>query len=112
MRLYAALFAIGLVVYGTLAWDRIGKQSPAPHFVLQADAWLHGTSSIAGPLKGDDWAKVETVSLDDGSEVSGRRLRTRPMFRTMDATSGGLANPGVAHPGLDGGHRAIDFTQA
>ncbi len=86
MRLYAALFAIGLVVYGAIAWDRIGRQSPAPHFVLQADAWLHGKASIDGPLKGDDWAKVETVKLDDGTEVSGRRLRTRPMFRTTDGS--------------------------
>lgn len=83
MRLYAALFAIGLVVYGALAWDRVGRQSAAPHFVYQAHAWLEGRLSIAQPLKGDDWAKVETVVLDDGSEVAGRRLKTRRMFRTV-----------------------------
>ena len=82
MRLYAALFAIGLVVYGVLAWDRVGKQSPAPHFVYQADAWLNGRLSIAPPTKGDDWAKGETVTLDDGTEVRGRRLKTRRAFRT------------------------------
>ena len=82
MRLYAALFAIGLVVYGVLAWDRVGKQSPAPHFVYQADAWLNGRLSCAPPTKGDDWAKVETVTLDDGTEVRGRRLKTRRAFRT------------------------------
>lgn len=86
MRLYAALFAIGLVVYGAIAWDRIGRQSPAPHFVHQADAWLHGRAAIVPPLKGDDWAKVETVALDDGTQASGRRLRTRPMFRALDGT--------------------------
>ncbi len=77
LRLYAALFAIGLVVYGLLAWSRIGKQSGAPHFVYQADAWLHGSISIdPGPtgLPADDWAMVETVTLDDGSVVAGRRL--------------------------------------
>jgi len=83
MRLYGALFAIGLVVYGTVAWDRVGRQSAAPHFVYQADAWLNGKASIDPPLKGDDWAKVETVRLDDGSEVSGRRLKTRPNFKTL-----------------------------
>lgn len=83
-RLYAVLFALGLVVYGAVAWDRIGRQSPAPHFVYQADAWLHGRSSIDPPLKGDDWAKVEMVRLDDGHEVSGRRLKTRPSFKTLD----------------------------
>jgi hypothetical protein len=82
VRLYAILFAIGLVVYGLVAWDRIGRQSPAPHFVLQADAWLSGQLAIDKP-KGDDWAKVETVVLDDGSEVSGRRMRSRPMFRVL-----------------------------
>ena len=82
MRLYAILFAIGLVVYGLVAWDRIGRQSAAPHFVLQADAWLHGQLRIDAP-KGDDWAKVETVVLDDGSEVSGRRMRSRPTFRVL-----------------------------
>ncbi len=82
MRLYVALFAIGLVVYGVLAWDRVGQQSPAPHFVYQADAWLNGRLSIAPPTKGDDWAKVETVTLDDGTEVRGRRLKTRRVFRT------------------------------
>ena len=82
MRLYAILFAIGLVVYGLVAWDRIGHQSAAPHFVLQADAWLHGELSIDKP-KGDDWAKVETVVLDDGSEASGRRMRSRPMFKLL-----------------------------
>jgi hypothetical protein len=83
LRMYAVLFALGLAVYGTVAWDRVGRQSPAPHFVFQADAWLHGRASIQPPLKGDDWAKVETVRLDDGSEVSGRRLKTRPSFKTL-----------------------------
>lgn len=82
MRLYAILFALGLVVYGLVAWDRIGRQSAAPHFVLQADAWLHGELAIDKP-KGDDWAKVETVVLDDGREASGRRLRSRPMFKQL-----------------------------
>jgi hypothetical protein len=84
VRLYAVLFAIGLAVYGTVAWERVGRQSTAPHFVYQADAWLHGKASIDPPIKGDDWAKVETVRLDDGTEVSGRRLKTRPFFKTMD----------------------------
>ena len=82
--LYAALFVVGLVVYGVVAWNRVGRQSPAPHFVHQADAWLHGHLAITPPLKGDDWAKVETVVLDDGQLVQGRRLRSRPNFRMLD----------------------------
>ena len=84
MRLYAALFVVGLVVYGTVAWDRVWRPSAAPHFVVQADAWLHGHAAIDPPLPGDDWAQVETVELDDGSQVQGRRLITRPAFRTLD----------------------------
>ena len=83
VKLYAALFAIGLVVYGLVAGDRIFRPSAAPHYVLQADAWLHGHASIDPPLLGDDWAKVETVAVDDSREVSPRKLMT-PMFRTTD----------------------------
>ena len=82
MKLYAALFAIGLAVYGALAWDRIGTQSQAPQFVYQADAWLHGNAAIQPPFVDNDWAKIETVTLADGSEVRGRRMSTRPAFRT------------------------------
>jgi hypothetical protein len=84
VRLPAALFAIGLIVYSAVAWDRLWRPSPAPHFVYQADAWLHGHLAIDPPLGGDDWAKVETVVLDDGSELSGRRLMTRAAFRALD----------------------------
>jgi hypothetical protein len=84
VRLYAALFAIGLAVYSLVAWDRLWHPSPAPHFVLQADAWLHGRAAIDPPLPGDDWARIETVVLDDGTTVAGRRLMTRQAFRTLD----------------------------
>ena len=104
--LYAALFGIGLVVYGLFAWDRIGRPSGAPHFVYQADAWLRGELAIRprcgpcgpdlacdreppactreAPLPNDDWAFVETVVLRDGTEARGRRLYTRKAFRTLD----------------------------
>ncbi len=71
---------LGLVVYGAVAGDRLGKQSTDPHFALQADAWLRGRITIDKP-KGDDWAKVETVRLADGRRVIGRRLSTRRVFR-------------------------------
>lgn len=78
------LFAIGLVVYGALAAGRLGKQSAAPQFVYQADAWLHGRLSIDPPLVDNDWAKLETVELTDGRLVTGRRMITHPVFRTLD----------------------------
>jgi hypothetical protein len=83
VRLYAALFAIGLVGYGVLAWDRVFAQSPAPQYVYQADAWLHGHASIEPPLVDADWAKVERVVLADGREVEGRRMITRPAFHLL-----------------------------
>nr|MBA3542511.1 hypothetical protein [Deltaproteobacteria bacterium] len=81
--LYPALFVVGLVVYGAVAGDRVWKQSGAPHFVFQADAWLHGRIAVEGPLPNDDWAQVETVALADGTVVKGRRMMTRPVFRTL-----------------------------
>jgi hypothetical protein len=82
--LYPALFVVGLVVYGFIAGtDRLGHQSGAPHFVFQADAWLHGQASIDPPWPNDDWAMIETVALRDGREVRGRRMVTEPMFRTL-----------------------------
>jgi hypothetical protein len=78
------LFVVGLLVYGALAGDRLWHPSAAPHFVVQADAWLHGHAHIAPPLPGDDWAKVETVALTTTPPrtVSGRRLRTHSIFLT------------------------------
>lgn len=84
MRLYAALFAIGLVVYGALAGSRITKQSQAPQFVFQADAWLHGQLHVDPPLVDNDWAKLETVELADGRVVDGKRMLSKPIFRTLD----------------------------
>lgn len=93
LRIPLLLFVVGLIVYGAIAGERLWRPSPAPHFVLQADAWLHGRLDIAPPLRGDDWAKVETVEVvataaDVGSPaaagrvVRGRTLRSRLLFRT------------------------------
>ncbi len=82
-RVHVLLFLVGLVGYGALAHDRLTTQSSDPHFVYQADAWLHGHAAIVPrPAKGDDWAKVETVRLTDGRTVRGRRLFSRPEFVT------------------------------
>jgi hypothetical protein len=86
VRLYVALFAIGLAVYGGLAGSRMDRQSAAPQFVYQADAWLHGHLNVEPPLVDNDWAKLETVALADGRLVTGRRMITRPVFRMLDGT--------------------------
>jgi hypothetical protein len=82
-RIHALLFLIGLVGYGALAHDRLDRQSTDPHFIYQADAWLHGKAAIVPPpTRGDDWAKVETVRLSDGRTVRGRRLFSGGTFVT------------------------------
>ncbi len=76
------LFAAGLIVFAAVSGNRLTRQSSDPHFVLQADAWLNGRLDIAADKRrGDDWAVVETATLDDGQTVRGRRLSTRSMFR-------------------------------
>jgi hypothetical protein len=80
-RIPLALYLVGLLGFGAASGSRLFHQSSDPHFVLQADAWLHGTLAIdPAKKKGDDWATVETVLLDDGREVRGRRLHTRRAF--------------------------------
>jgi hypothetical protein len=81
-RLPIGAFLVALVVYGAVAADRLRRRSTDPHFVVQADAWLHGRLDIADwPAGADDPAKVDEVRLDDGSVVRGRKLTTRPTFR-------------------------------
>lgn len=78
---YVLLFVCGLVAYGLVAGNRVFQQSPDPHFVYQADAWLHGRLDVnPPPKKGDDWAILERVELHDGTIVAGRRMITRPNF--------------------------------
>jgi hypothetical protein len=79
-----ALGLVGFSVFSLVASERLYHQSSDPHYVYQADAWLHGSLAIDPPPdKGDDWAHVETVVLDDGSQVRGRRLSSRPVFHTL-----------------------------
>jgi hypothetical protein len=85
VRLYALLFGIGLVVYGALAASRLKRQSDAPQFVYQADAWLHGKLSVIPKASDSDWSKLETVELKNkpGEFVTGRRMITRPFFHPL-----------------------------
>jgi len=97
-RLHLALFALGFTVFGLVAGKRLLHQSSDPHFVYQADAWLHGKIAIdPPPQKGDDWAKVETVTVD-GHEVRGRVLHTRSVFRTVGGDEIPLARVQRARP--------------
>jgi hypothetical protein len=62
--------------------------------VYQADAWLDGKTSIDPPVPGgwgNDWAKVETVELDDGTVVRGRRVASRKVFQVIGGDDVALA---------------------
>lgn len=81
-RIHGVLFVVGLVVFSAVSCERLKRQSSDPHFVLQADAWLNGRLDIDRAKKrGDDWATLETVTLDDGTQARGRHLKTRRTFR-------------------------------
>ncbi len=97
---YALLFLVGFAVYATVSGDRLRRQSPDPHFVLQADAWLHGKLSIDPPWKGDDPAKVETILLKDGSKVRGRYLQTRGYVVGSPWFEEHITHPGAHTGGL------------
>jgi hypothetical protein len=97
--IHLGLFVVGLLVYGTAAHDRIGKTSQAPHFVLQADAWLHGRLALDAPgpdsrhLRccpyGNDWVVIEEVVLDTGETVRGRRMTSPAHSGTFQLVGGG-----------------------
>jgi hypothetical protein len=78
-------FVLALVVYGVIAGQRLRRGSTDPHFVVQADAWLHGRLDVGPwPAGADDPARVETVELDTGEKVRGRRIASTSRFRTTD----------------------------
>ena len=53
------LFAGSLAVLAAFSGHRLSRQSHAPHFVYQADAWLHGQLHLrVTPPDGNDWARV------------------------------------------------------
>lgn len=81
LRPAVAAFLIAFAVYAAVAGRRLGVQSTDPHFVAQANAWLHGRLDLdRWPPGADDMAAVEHVVLDDGQSVRGHRLLTRALF--------------------------------
>lgn len=88
------LFFLGWTVYALFAGQRLGSQSSDPHFVYQADAWLHGHLDITPPPdKGDDWAKVVSIETKDGAVHRGRYLQTRTFSYADPALKGKVASP-------------------
>ncbi len=72
LGLALALWVASSGVYGLLAWDRLGGPSTDPHFILQAEAFLHGSLELVRrPPHRNDWASYRVLTLRDGREVSG-----------------------------------------
>jgi hypothetical protein len=58
-RLEIALLAGSFAVLAAFSGPRFYRQSHAPHFIYQADAWLHGQLHLRVPPPDDnDWARV------------------------------------------------------
>ena len=58
-RLEIALLAGSFAVLALFSGSRFGRQSHAPHFIYQADAWLHGQLHLRVPPPDlNDWARV------------------------------------------------------
>ena len=54
------LFGAGLVVFCAFSGQRLTHQSLYPHFIYQADAFLHGQLHLrVPPPNSEDWAKVD-----------------------------------------------------
>jgi hypothetical protein len=59
-RLHLAIFGIALCVFCATSANRMLKQSDGPHFVYQADAFLHGQLENRLPAPNDnDWIRYE-----------------------------------------------------
>jgi len=97
---YVVLFLVGFAVLALVSGDRMHKQSADPHFVLQADAWLHGNLHIEPPWKGDDPAKVDTVLLRNGKTVRGRYLHTRAWEVSNPWFEANIRHPSARRPNL------------
>lgn len=84
LRVWAAAYRVELILFGVsffvlamFSGQRFLRQSEAPHFVYQAQAWLDGRQDIAAEVlpNFEDWACVR--------EVNGTKTRcTRPLLAT------------------------------
>ncbi len=83
--IHALVFAAGFLVFGVTAWSRMGGRSVDPHFVWQADAWLHGRLDIEPLPKGaDDPLVIHTLLIDGEEEARAWKMRGERQFRTLD----------------------------
>jgi len=66
------IFAVSLLCLGLFSWNHLGQQSSDPHFIFQADAFLHGQIELTRtPPHGNDWASYSEFQWRSGQVVRG-----------------------------------------
>src|SRR5262249_23820515 len=82
----AALYLTTVAILLPVPGRTMMHQSTDPHFVVLADAWLHGRTDVTPPPgHSNDWAHVTMYDLKSGHTIVGRPLTTKVgRFRTTD----------------------------
>lgn len=85
-KIAAAIYVGCVLVYALVAGQRLLAPSSDTHFVYQAECFLKGRLDLGRtPPHDNDWAQVETLTLRDGSKLSGQFLRQTPdRFRLLN----------------------------
>lgn len=84
-------FAYLVLLVGLSGPARILTPSHAPHYTYLANSWLQGRLDLGGDPPGyssrthDDWARVVSLTLADGTVVEGRPCVTRACSETLAA---------------------------
>ncbi|HEY8379336.1 MAG TPA: hypothetical protein VIK91_22735, partial [Nannocystis sp.] len=77
-----AVFAVAFAILAILAGADLLRPSANNHYSHMAQGWLEGRLTLAGnppgwPRAHDDWGRVHTLQLRDGSVLRGFPCRTR-----------------------------------
>jgi uncharacterized integral membrane protein len=96
-KLALAVYAVCVLVYAAVAGQRLRQPSNDTHFVYQAECFLKRRLDLGRtPPHSNDWAEVETLTLRDGSTISGQPLRASPgRFRTLDGGTRTVADSDI-----------------
>ena len=97
-KLALSIYAACVLIYALVAGQRLRHPSNDTHFVYQAESFLQRHLDLGRtPPHNNDWAEVETLTLRDGSTVSGQFLRATPgRFKTLSGQTRTLADADIA----------------
>jgi hypothetical protein len=81
------VYLVSLMAYAAASGTRLRKHSAYNHYVYLADSWLHGKLDLGRkkPPNENDWARIDTLHLEDGRTVRGVFLKggVADHFRTL-----------------------------